>query len=47
LPLAKDIDDFDFVVSPVNQAQIRDLACGGFLATQRNAVLVSGTAPAS
>src|SRR3984893_12097758 len=26
LPLAKDIDDFDFADTPVNQAQIRDLA---------------------
>jgi hypothetical protein len=39
LPLAKDIDDFDFAGTPVNQAQIRDLASGAFLAEQRNAVL--------
>jgi IstB-like ATP binding protein len=43
LPLAKDIDDFDFTGTPVNQAQIRDLANGAFLAEQRNAVLVGGT----
>jgi DNA replication protein DnaC len=43
LPLAKDIDDFDFTGTPVTQAQIRDLASGAFLAVQRNAVLVGGT----
>ena len=32
LPLAKDIDDFDFTGTPVNQALIRDLASGAFLA---------------
>jgi DNA replication protein DnaC len=43
LPLAKDIDDFDFAGTPVNQALIRDLASGAFLTEQRNAVLVGGT----
>jgi DNA replication protein DnaC len=43
LPLAKDIDDFDFTDTPVNQAQIRDLTSGAFVAAQRNAVLVGGT----
>jgi DNA replication protein DnaC len=43
LPLAKDIDDFDFTGTPVNQAQIRDLASGAFLAEQRNAMLIGGT----
>src|SRR5438309_127036 len=43
LPLAKDIDDFDFAGTPINQALIRDLASGTFLAEQRNAVLVGGT----
>jgi DNA replication protein DnaC len=28
LPLAKDIDDFDFADTPVNEALIRDLASG-------------------
>ena len=37
LPLAKDIDDFDFTSTPVNEALVRDLASGGFLAEQRNA----------
>src|SRR5260370_1443378 len=43
LPLAKEIDDFDFTGTPINQALIRDLAGGGFIVQQRNAVLVSGT----
>ena len=42
-PLAKDIDDFHFAGTPVNQALIRDLASGAFLAEQRNAVLIGGT----
>src|ERR1700758_1386724 len=43
LPLAKDIEDFDFTGTPVNQPLIRDLATGAFLAEQRNAVLIGGT----
>jgi DNA replication protein DnaC len=43
LPLAKDIDEFDFAGTPVNEALVRDLAGGSFLAEQRNAVLVGGT----
>jgi DNA replication protein DnaC len=43
LPLAKDIDDFDFAGTPVNERLIRDLAGGAFLAEQRNTVLVGGT----
>jgi DNA replication protein DnaC len=43
LPLAKDIDDFAFAGTPVNEALIRDLAGGAFLVQQRNVVLVGGT----
>lgn len=43
LPLAKDIEDFDFAGTPVNQALVRELASGAFLAEQRNAVLIGGT----
>jgi DNA replication protein DnaC len=43
LPLSKDVDDFDFTGTPVNQSLIRDLAGGAFLAEQRNTVLVGGT----
>jgi DNA replication protein DnaC len=43
LPLAKDINNFDFTGTPVNEALIRDLASGNFLGEQRNAVLIGGT----
>ncbi len=43
LPLAKDVDDFTFDGTPVNEALVRDLAGGDFLAHQRNVVLVGGT----
>ncbi|SON54359.1 transposase/IS protein [Hartmannibacter diazotrophicus] len=43
LPLAKEINDFDFTNTPVNEALIRDLANGAFIADQRNAVLIGGT----
>ena len=43
LPLAKDLGDFHFTDTPINQTLIRDLASGAFLAEQRNAVLVGGT----
>jgi DNA replication protein DnaC len=43
LQLAKDIDDFAFDDAPVNEALVRDLAGGDFLAHQRNVVLVGGT----
>ena len=43
LPLAKDVDEFGFDGTPVNEALVRDLAGGGFLAQQRNVVLVGGT----
>ena len=43
LPLAKDVEEFGFEETPVNQPLVRDLAGGGFLAHQRNVVLVGGT----
>jgi len=43
LPLAKDLDGFEFSGTPINEALVRDLANGGFLACQRNAVLIGGT----
>jgi DNA replication protein DnaC len=43
LPLAKDIDEFDFIGTPINEALVRDLATGGFVADQRNVVLIGGT----
>jgi IstB-like ATP binding protein len=41
--LAKDLDDFQFEGTPINQTPVNDLASGGFIAQQRNAVLVGGT----
>jgi hypothetical protein len=43
LPLAKDIDDFAFDGTPINENLVRDLAGGGFVTQQRNAVLIGGT----
>ena len=43
LPLAKDVEDFRFDTTPVNESLVRDLASGNFLAHQRNVVLVGGT----
>jgi DNA replication protein DnaC len=43
LPLAKDLADFDFASTPINETLVHDLATGAFLAHQRNAVLVGGT----
>ena len=43
LPLAKDIDDFDFAGTPINEGLVRELASGGFVADQRNVVLIGGT----
>src|ERR1700759_5340902 len=43
LPLAKDIDDFRFDGTPINETLVRDLTGGNFLAYQRNVVLVGGT----
>ena len=43
LPLAKEIEEFDFPGTPVNESLVRDLAGGDFLAHQRNVVLVGGT----
>ena len=43
LPLAKELSDFDFSDTPINEGLVRDLATGAFLQHQRNAVLVGGT----
>jgi DNA replication protein DnaC len=42
-PVAKDLDQFDFSASPVNEIQIRTLYEGQFLAAQSNVILVGGT----
>ena len=43
LPLAKDIDAFDFTGTPINEGLVKELATGGFVADQRNVVLIGGT----
>jgi len=43
LPLAKDLDGFEFRDTPINETLVKDLAGGGFITQQRNAVLVGGT----
>ena len=43
LPMAKEIDEFVFDATPINETLVRDLAGGGFLAQQRNLVLIGGT----
>jgi DNA replication protein DnaC len=43
LPLAKDIDQFDFTGTPINEGLVRELATGGSVADQRNVVLIGGT----
>jgi DNA replication protein DnaC len=43
LPLAKDLDDFQYEGTPINETLVNDLAGGGFITQQRNVVLVGGT----
>ncbi len=42
-PVAKDLDQFDFSASPVNETQVRSLYEGQFLANQSNVILIGGT----
>lgn len=43
LPLAKELNEFDFEAAEVNETLMRDLATGDFLDQQRNLVLIGGT----
>src|SRR5215207_1378278 len=43
LPLARDVAEFTFAGTPINENLVRELAGGEFLAHQRNVVLVGGT----
>jgi DNA replication protein DnaC len=43
LPLAKELEDFAFDETPINETLVRDLAGGGFIEQQRNVVLIGGT----
>ena len=42
-PVAKDIDNFKFIDSSVNEQLIRDLYCGYFLDQMRNLIFIGGT----
>jgi DNA replication protein DnaC len=43
LPVAKDLADFGFDGTPINETLVRELAAGAFLEQQRNAILIGGT----
>ena len=43
LPLAKELVDFAFAATPINEQLVKDLATGTFLESQRNVVAVGGT----
>jgi DNA replication protein DnaC len=43
LPLAKELADFAFAETPINEQLVRDLASGLFLADKRNVVAIGGT----
>ncbi len=43
LPLIKEVAEFDFSGTPINEGLVRDMVTGSFLDSQRNAVLVGGT----
>jgi DNA replication protein DnaC len=42
LPLIKELTEFSFAGTPINEQLVRDLAGGGFLNQQRNIILVGG-----
>ena len=43
LPSAKEIEEFSFEETPINETLMRDLMTGAFLEQQRNLVLIGGT----
>jgi DNA replication protein DnaC len=43
LPLAKEVADFKFAGTPINEQLVRDLAGGLFLTDKRNVVAIGGT----
>ena len=43
LHLAKDIEQFDFAGTPINEGLVKELASGNFVSDQRNVVLIGGT----
>ena len=43
LPFAREIEEFTFEGTPINETLVRDLTRGEFLSQQRNVVLIGGT----
>lgn len=43
LPEIKDLDDFEFAPTPINEQLVRSLHTGAFLPERRNCVLIGGT----
>jgi DNA replication protein DnaC len=43
LPLAKDLDQFNFGGTSINESLVKELVSGSFVADQRNVVLIGGT----
>jgi hypothetical protein len=46
LPLAKDLDDFQFEHTPINETLVNELASGGFIASSATPCWSAGPAPA-
>ncbi|HKK36700.1 MAG TPA: IS21-like element helper ATPase IstB, partial [Paracoccaceae bacterium] len=42
MPFAKEVEEFAFADTPINETLVRDLAKGAFLEQQRNLVLIGG-----
>jgi DNA replication protein DnaC len=43
MTIAKDVENFDFIETGINETLVRDLAGGDFSAHERNIVLIGGT----
>jgi DNA replication protein DnaC len=43
VPVVKELNEFEFTDTLINEGLVRDLATGAFLAEQRNAVFIGGT----
>ena len=43
LPHARELDEFDFSASPVDEGMVRRMADGSFIEAERNGILVGGT----
>ena len=43
LPIAKELAEFEFADTPINEALVRDFATGAFHQLQRNVILIGGT----